>query len=260
MNRNPKKSLAVCALGALIAGALPVNADEVLVYKVAAARRWQQDTAYYPNSANPQLRNSIVGTFKDTSYLILNRTTKEMAVVNYYQFVQDGGKFKVYQIERGQYADWNGTFPAGTRYEYQVVQAPKAGTQVVSLKSGFQTNEASDFNDDGFSDTSTSGELLFLRGAGGPRKLSATLTLQEVGAKLAGLKSEFETIEYGPAGTPDAYGTSYYRGSGKLTATLDAPTSLAASTLSSDATEGAIALVETALQKLGYDNLDAPAP
>ncbi len=258
MNRNSKKCLAVCALGALIAGVLPATADEVLVYKVASARRWQQDTAYYPNSADPQLRNSIVGTFKDTSYLILNRTTKEMAVINYYQFVQDGGKYKVYKIERGEYADWNGTFPVDTRYEYQVVQAPKANTQVVSLKSGFQTNEATDFNDDGFSDTSTSGEMLFLRGAGGARKLSSVITLQEVGSKLAGLKREFNTIEYGPAGTPAAYGTSYYRGGGNLTATLDASTTLAATTLPGDSTEGAITMVEDLLKKIGYDNIDAP--
>ncbi len=226
MNRNPLQSLAVCALGALMAGVMPADADEVLVYKLASARRWQQNTVYYPDSTNPQLRNSVAGTFKDTSYLVINRTTREMALIDYYQFVRDGGRYKVYEIERGAYALWDKTFPAETSYEYQVVQAPKAGTQTVSFKSGFQTIEATDLNDDSFQDEIESGELWFLRGGAGARRLSSLLTLNEVAGKLTGVKREFSTIEYGPLGS--SYGIDHYRGGGTQTATLDAPSTLAA--------------------------------
>lgn len=229
MNRISIQRLALGALAALLTGALPAQSEEVLVYKLAAARRWQQDSAYYPDSANPQLRNSIAGTFNDTSYLVLNRTTKEMVMIDYYQFTEDGGRYRVYEIERGTFADWNKTFPANTSYEYQIVQAPRSGTQTVSLKSGFQTIESADLNADGFPEDIASGELWFLRGGAGPRRLSAQLTLNQVAGRLTGVKREFSTTEYGPLGS--SYGIEHYRGGGTQTATLDAPSTLAATNL-----------------------------
>ena len=47
------------------------QADEILIYKLAAARNWQSNEVYYPNESDlVSRRNQVYGVIRDASYLV----------------------------------------------------------------------------------------------------------------------------------------------------------------------------------------------
>jgi len=206
-------------------GVIDAAADEILIYKVSAARRWQQNEAYLPLSATPQLRNANAGSFTDTSYLILNRTSGEAVSVNYYTVIRDGGRYKEYAVERDLFAQWGPSFPVDALWEYSAVAAPGNNAFTVSLKQGGSSDFSGDFNGDGQADTTKEGYVSFLVGAAATRTFGrgvSAVTVAQVPARLTGVKREGKQISYGPLESPQAFGETYYRGAGGQTATLDA--------------------------------------
>jgi hypothetical protein len=226
MNCIPLRNLAACSLLVAVGGAFDAAADEILIYKVSAARRWQQDEAFFPNRTTPPpvLRNSNAGSFTDTSYLVLNRTSGEATTVDYYTAVRDGGKFKEYLISRDRFELWGPNFPANALWEYQTVAGTGTNVAAISLKQGANSDFSGDVNGDGQADATREGNLSFLLGSGGARvfgKGANAVTVQQVPAKLTGVKREGRQVSYGPLENPQTYGFFYYRGSGNQTATLD---------------------------------------
>lgn len=226
MNCHPLRNLAACSLlGAFaVGGVCDATADEILIYKVSASRRWQQNEAYLPLSSAPQLRNANAGSFKDTSYLILNRSSGEATTVNYYTEVRDGGRYQEYAVIKDRFEVWGPNFPADALWEYQSVKATGNNAFTISLKLGTSANFSGDLNNDGQADAAKEGLVSFLVGVGGPRTFGkgvAAVTVPQVPARLAGVKREAQQTEFGPLESPQAFGAVYYRGAGAQTATLD---------------------------------------
>jgi hypothetical protein len=234
MNRNSIKSLLAVAIGAACLGQDAASADEILIYKVGAARRWTENIVYFPESSSPVTRRSVAGTFRDTSYLLINRSSSEVVSVDYFRSVVDGARLAQYFISNESVKAWDGILPSATEHELQVIKAPGNGKFWQSLKKGFKSNPIDliggglDLNGDGIDDTLDEGQVSFLSGAAGNRKLGA-VTLPEVAAALRGMKREFANTEIGGSSTP--YSFSHYEGFGPLTARLDARLSTQANAL-----------------------------
>jgi hypothetical protein len=231
MNRIKRTTLAAAALGSVLAGIPDAGAEEILIYKVTAARHWQQDTAFFHTTANPITRRGVAGTFRDTSYLVLNRDTGEVSRIDYVQSTRDGARVREYFVNTERFAVWDGTLPGAGVWEYMATPAPR-GQTTVSLKTGFKTQDLDelgiiDVNGDGFEDTVSEGLVSFLSGAAAPRRFGA-LTLADVAGRLTGAKREFNTTELGLDPDPEnapfvpPYAITHYRGGGAQTATLDA--------------------------------------
>lgn len=255
--------MASLAMAGVIALTGSVIADEVLVYKVSASRKWQQDTALNPGQATESGRRQIAGVVKDTSYLILNRTTKEVVVVDYYTRVADGAKIKEYAVENQNYADWTGVFPSA-EWEALSVAAP-GGRMSLSLKSGKQESSTADLNEDGETDAFEEGMLSYLIGTAGARSFGPT-ALANVAPSLRGSKRESLDITYGPSLDVIAgdfpLARVYYRGAGAQSAVLDTKTTTTAlntpppagSGLTVATTGYALFLVRQLLDKAGFED------
>ena len=267
---NRRNRLALLALAGVIALTGHVSADEVLVYKVSASRKWKQnaeldpEAAQKPVAATPVGRRQVAGVVKDTSYLILNRTTKEVVVVDYFTRTSDGAKVKEYLVHNESYADWTGIFPS-VEWEALSVAAPSGRTSF-SLKSGGQIIDSDDLNGDGETDAFQEGKLSYFVGAAGPRAFGAT-TLPNVAASLRGVKREAMDITYGPA--LDLIGNKFpvarviYSGAGSQSAVLDSRTTTTAlntpppavpAGLTVATTGYALFLVRQLLDKAGFED------
>ena len=259
--RNRWSSLAMAGVIALTGF---VSADEVLVYKVSSSRKWQQNAATNPGQATETGRRQVAGVFKDTSYLILNRTTKEVVRVDYFTRTFDGARVKEYLVANESYADWTGLFPAD-EWEALSVAAP-GGKTSFSLKSGGQNSDSDDLNDDGEIDAIEEGQLSYFVGLAGPRKFGAN-TLPNVAALMKGAKRESRDILYGPAVDLIAekfpVAQVHYSAEGKQTAVLDTKTTTTALNttppmvtppLTVATTHYALFLVRQLLEKAGFED------
>jgi|GEM_PF-6328283 len=267
---NRRKSLALLALAGAIALTDHVSADEVLVYKVSASRQWKQnaeldpEAAQKPVPASPIGRRQVAGVARDTSYLLLNLTTKEVVVVDYFTRTTDGARVKEYLVSNESFADWTGVFPS-VEWEALTVAAPSARTSF-SLKSGQQVIDSGDLNRDGEADAFEEGKLSYFVGLAGPRAFGAT-TLPNVAASLRGVKREAMDITYGPA--LDLIGNKFpvarviYSAAGGQSAVLDTRTTTTAinttpptvpAGLTVATTGYALFLVRQILEKAGFED------
>lgn len=267
MNSNQAKirhtGLKLLALTGLLAVSSVATADDVLVYKASASRKWQQNTAMNPGQATETGRRQIAGVAKDTSYLILNRTTKEVIRIEYYTRISDGAKLKEFAVNTELFADWTGVFPAA-EWEALSVAAP-GGKTSLSLKSGTQQAVSGDFNGDGELDAIDEGFLTYFVGVAASRKLGA-VTLPDVASTMTGMKRHNIEAVYGPAldviANKFPLARVYYRGAGKQTAVLDAKTTTALLNTPPPPTSGetiattgyALLLVKQLLEKAGFED------
>jgi hypothetical protein len=263
------------------------HADEILIYKLAAARNWQSNEVYYPNDAAlVSRRNQVNGVIRDASYLVYNNTTKVMDVVNYFTQTTDGGPKKLYTV-----ASYTGkTFDrqilgltAGNRdavadLEYQKTNANATGTSLrLALKwgsNGEETSNEPEVSGSSYSlDTTSEKQAMnFLIGTGGSRVLGKapnSVTLPEVAATLRGvnrdLSSYIEVLDQ--ANQNIVYFQNVYRGRSTPTATFDSPLSLWANGGNTVKPKGTTDVVGTAatgsfglsivkqvVEKLGFDS------
>ncbi len=246
--------------------------NDMLVYKLATARNWNQDEVYNPTSTTPITRNPQAGVMKDNAYFIVDRTTRAVKTIRYYSRVNDGATLKEYTIENGTYSPWAYTLPAAGELEFLQTLAPGTGVATASFKQGETVQALDDLDLDGDSlfDRGTSSTLSDLIGNGKNTvfgKKPNTLTLPKVATKLTGVAREVLAAELGD---PDGPGLSgpvrqvFYRSSGAQTATLDTVTTTKVLTVVPAADTGLIlgdmnyatkAVIE-ALDKLGYDAAD----
>lgn len=256
-------SLASLALVGMLALSSSVFAEEVLIYKVSASRKWQQDTALNPGKGTETGRRQLAGVARDTSYLILNRTTKEVVLVDYYTRIADGAKIKEYAVANQSYADWTGVFPS-EEWEAQSVAA-LSGKTSLSLKTGKQEVGNEDLNGDGELDAFEEGTLSYFVGPAGARSFGVT-ALANVAASLKGAKRQSNDITYGPAldiiGGKFPLARVFYRGAAAQGAVLDTRTTATALNTAPPATSGetvattsyALYLVRQLLDKGGYED------
>lgn len=266
MNSNQAKSrhsgLKLLALTGLLAVSSVATADDVLVYKVSAGRKWQQNTAMNPGQPTETGRRQTAGVAKDTSYLILNLTNKEIVRVEYYTRISDGARLKEFAVIRENFADWTGLFPV-EEWEALSVAAPGAKTSF-SLKAGDQLSYSGDFNGDGEDDAFEEGFLSYLVGVAGPRKFKG-VTLPSVAARMRGVKRQTIEAVYGPAldliAIKFPLARVYYRGAGVQNAVLDTKTTTAvlnnpppvpSETIAT--TDYALFLVKQLLEKAGFED------
>lgn len=266
MNSNQAKSrhtgLKLLALTGLLAVSSVATADDVLVYKVSASRKWQQNTAMNPGQATETGRRQTAGVARDTSYLILNLTNKDVVRVDYYTRISDGARLKEFAVSRESYADWTGVFPA-EEWETLSVAAP-GGRTSLSLKSGTQASYSGDFNGDGETDAFEEGFLSYFVGVAGPRRLGS-VTLPNVAPRLQGVKRQNIEAVYGPAldviENKFPLARVYYRGAGAQRAVLDARTTTAALNTPPPVlteiiatTDYALFLVKQLLERAGFED------
>jgi len=267
MNSNQAKSrhtsLKLLALTGLLAVSSVATADEVLVYKVSASRKWQQNTAMNPGQSTETGRRQIAGVARDTSYLILNRTSKEVVRIEYYTRISDGARLREFAVHQETYADWTGVFP-GDEWEALSVAAP-GGRTSLSLKSGKQESISGDFNGDGETDAIDEGFLSYVVGVAATRKFKDVI-LPDVASKMTGMKRQNIEAVYGPAldiiENKFPLARVYYRGAGKQNAVLDAKTTTTllntppppASGETIATTGYALFLVKQLLEKAGFED------
>lgn len=262
------------------------HADQILIYKLAAARNWQSNEVYYPNDAGlVSRRNQVNGVIRDASYLVYNNTTKAMEVVNYFTQTTDGGPKKLYTV-----ASYTGkTFDrqilgltAGNRdavadLEYQKTNVNATGTSLrLALKWGSNGEEVTSVPASGSSyslDTTTEKQAMnVLIGTGGSRVLGKapnSVTLLEVAATLKGvnrdLSSHMEVLDQ--ANENVVYFQNVYRGRSTPTATFDSPLSLWANVGNTVKPKGTtdvlgasansafgLSIVKQVVEKLGFDS------
>lgn len=246
--------------------------DEIFVYKVTNARNWQQDEVYYPGSEAPQPRNTRAGVVKDTSYLILNRSTRQIKSLRYFTRIEDGATLKEYTVEDGSYKPWDGILAPINDLEYLETVAPGVDQFTLSLKGGeaLEINQDADLDGDGIMETGRTGSVSFLIGAAKPTKFGtgvAAITMPRVATTLAGNVHQVLDADFGDEDGPDftdflPIRQTYYRGSGAQTATLDTLTTgkvltvdpAIGSGLVRGTIEYALSLVTAELAKLGYEN------
>jgi hypothetical protein len=270
-----------------------VSADEILIYKLSAARNWQSNEVYYPNdSSRTSVRAQVNGTVRDASYLIYNNTTKDMDVVNYFTQTTDGGPSKVYTVTNYEgkafdrqilplVPDSNGDRPSEADLEYQKTNANATGTSIrVALKWGSNSDE-----DETTPETSTSysldtamGEqtMTFLIGTGGSRVLGKapnSVTLPEVAATIKGVNRRLSSREevLDQAAQNILYYQNVYRGRSTPSATFDSALSLWANVGNVSKPKGTVdavspvatsaiglEIVKQTVEKLGFDSIAPP--
>jgi hypothetical protein len=262
------------------------QADEILIYKLAAARNWQSNEVYYPNSSDlVSRRNQVNGVIRDASYLVYNNTTKAMEVVNYFSQTTDGGAKRLYTVASyvGKTFDRQilgltaANRDAVADLEYQRTNANATGTSLrLALKWGSNgeelTSEPAGVNSFSLDTKSEKQAMNFLIGTGGSRVLGKapnSVTLPEVAATLRGvnrdLSSYIEVLDQANQGI--VYYQNVYRGRSTPTATFDSPLSLWANAGNSAKPKGTTDVVGTAatssfglsivkqvVEKLGFDS------
>lgn len=225
MNRSSLRNLLACTLAVAAGGLFDAAADDILVYRVSASRRFQQNEAFFPGQASQQLRNNVVGTFRDSMYIVFNRDTNEWVEVNFFRSVVDGARLSQYVITRRNVLPWDssGAFPADDSIEFLSVLAPGTNNFSLSFKEHLSADLSGDFNGDGPSDEIREGYLSFYTGVGGTRNVrinNVNTPVAQVPARLTGRKREFSASEFGPVGS-NPYSVRYYRASAPQTATFD---------------------------------------
>lgn len=246
--------------------------DEILVYKVTNARNWQQDEVYNPGTDKAQPRNTRAGVVKDASYLILNRSTRQIKSIRYFTRVEDGATLKEYTVEDGNFKPWDGVLAPINDLEYLETVAQGVDQFTVSLKGGeaLEIDHDADLDNDGINETGRTGSVSFLIGAGKPTKFGTgitAITLPRVATTLAGNVHQVMDADFGDSDGPDfndflPVRQTYYRGSGAQTGTLDTLTTgkvltvdpAIGSGLVRGTMEYAVSLVTAELEKLGYEN------
>lgn len=260
-------------------------ADQILIYKLAAARNWQSNEVYYPNDANRvSKRNQVNGVIRDASYLIYNNTTNDLNVVNYFTETIDGSKEKLYTVASydGKVFDrqiiglTSGDRSSVSDLEYQKTIANATGTSLrLALKWGSNEEDTSNepaapgaYSLDSQSETQA---MNFLIGIGGSRVLGKapnSVTLPEVAATLKGvnrdLSSYFEVLDQ--ANQNILYYQNVYRGRSLPSAKFDTALSLWANVgnvskpkgttdvLGTAATSAfGLDIVKQVVEKLGFD-------
>jgi hypothetical protein len=237
---------------------------DLQIYKLAAARNWQQDELYYPNSSAPVRRNPQAGVVRDTAYLIVDRTAQEVRTINYYTRVFDGAKIKEYTISTDDYVPWTESLPAGGEMEFLQTAAPGVGIMTSSFKQGrtVVANNDVSLDDDMIFDTGVSSDLFYLIGSGKDiafGKRPNTITLPKVPTRMTGVARQVLDATLGD--NMDPVRQVFYRSTGTQTATLDTVLTTKVITLLPAATGGlslsdmaqATTEVEAALSKLGFD-------
>lgn len=267
MNTKSKPNLitraaTLMAMGLLGAGSY-AQADDVLVYKLSANRAWRQNVALNPGRPTESGRRQQAGVMRDTSYLVLNLTTRDVVLVDYYTRTVDGGRIKEFTVTNEAYADWTGVFPTQP-WEALMVAAPGQANKSFSLKKADQDSTSADFNRDGEVDSSEAGSVSYLVGVASSRRLG-TVTVPNVAATMRGAKRVSEEVVYGPALDVIAnrfpFARVFYRGNGAQTATLDTRlTTTALNTAPTDpaltvaTTAYAVSLVKGVLDRAGYED------
>lgn len=246
--------------------------NDVLVYKLATARNWNQDEVYNPASTSPITRNPRAGVMKDNAYFIVDRTTRAVKTISYYSRVFDGAPIKEYKVENDTFAPWAFSLPAGGEMEFLETLAPGTGMATASFKQGetLVAQNDIDFDGDSVLDRGTSSSLFYLIGNGKDAvfgKKPNTVTLPKVATKLTGVARQVLAAELGDtdgAGPAGPVRQVFFRSSGAQTATLDTVLTTKVLTVVPAANTGLIlgdmnyatsAVIE-ALDKLGYDAAD----
>jgi hypothetical protein len=261
--KSGRTSLTLLAVTGLMALTTAVSADDVLIYKVSASRRWQQNTAMNPGQPNELGRRQTAGVAKDTSYLILNQTTREVVRIDYYTRISDGARLREFAVFEESYANWTGVFPAD-QWESLSVAAP-GGRTSLSLKTGKQESFSGDFNGDGEIDSFDEGFLSYFVGVAASRTFRGVV-VPNVASSMSGAKRQNIEAVYGPAldliANRVPLARVYYRGAGRQSAILDARlTTTALATPppagSSEAiatTDYAVFLVKQVLERAGFED------
>lgn len=261
------------------------QADEILIYKLAAARNWQNNEAYYPNESDlVSRRNQVNGVIRDASYLVYNNTTKAMEVVNYFTQTTDGGAKRLYTamsyigktFDRQILGLTAANRVAVSDLEYQKTNANPTGTSLrLALKWGSNgeefTSEPAGVNSFSLDTKSEKQAMNFLIGTGGSRLLGKapnSVTLPEVAATLRGvnreLSSYIEVLDQANQGI--IYYQNVYRGRSTPTATFDSPLTLWANAGNSAKPKGTndavgtaatsffgLSIVKQVVERLGFD-------
>lgn len=260
-------------------GAAP--ADEILIYKYTSARPWTQYDCYRPDIAStPALPviplNARVGTYSQTEYWVFNKTQNTLQPVQYYSYVTNGATVKKYEansvitLTRTAY-DSNsiGSTVPGVRY----LLAAAANTYNVSINRGGGSSGANtgDINDDGFDDVSSFTEQSNMLGLGKAYTVAPGLVFQKVATVLSGPYIYSDRTDLTSGSADVHYRSLYFEAATTQSATLDAVSTKAANTgaslipygggtpLQKSTIEYGVRVVELLLEKLGYDNAEAPA-
>jgi hypothetical protein len=261
--KSGRTSLTLLALTGLLAFNTASLADDVLIYKVSASRKWQQNTAMNPGQPNELGRRQTAGVAKDTSYLILNQTTKEVVRIEYYTRISDGGRLKEFAVFEETFADWTGVFPAD-QWEALSVAAP-GGRTSLSLKSGKQESFSGDFNGNGEIDSFDEAFLSYFVGMAASRTFRGVV-VPNVASSMSGAKRQNIEAVYGPAldliANKVPLARVYYRGAGRQRAILDAKLTTTALTTPPPVgavetiatTDYAVSLVKQVLEKAGFED------
>ncbi len=245
---------------------------DVLIYRLAAARNWQQDEVYNPASASPITRNPRAGVMRDNAYFIVDRTANEVKTISYFSRVLDGASLKEYTVSTDDFAPWAVTLPTGGEMEYLQTLAPGVGVMTSSFKRGetLVANDDLDLDGDSVNDRGTSSDLFYLIGAGKDMtfgKKPNTVTLAKVPTRMTGVARQVLAAELGDTDGPGPLGPVrqvFLRSTGAQTATLDTVLTTKVLTLTAAANgnlvlsdmDQATAEVVQVLSKLGYDAAD----
>jgi len=289
LNRTPTVMTIKCILG-IVSGAACLalgqsslqaqsQTPDLLVYKVSRTSTWRQAGAHYDyNLANLKGRNSFSGTLTENLYLVMDRTSKTMRVVEYYTITGfKGAKKKLYSYSSATFGILGSSlssFETPPQDEFN----PLPHFMDTMLLSGVKPSAPKRLNwrggFGGINDPEvgnligSSGEAWFMEGTAAPVTLAPGLIVPDVARSLVGQFEASNLVEeYDQASGNDApplRAIEFRTDTGKQTATLDIPltlrsrTVLAPGSLAANNIGNALATVITALENIGYD-LDVPS-
>ncbi len=271
------------ALAAILIAA-PAQADQILVYKYSSSRPWAQYDCYRPDvvstPAAPVIPKSMLaGTYTQTEYWIINRTTNELANVVYYTYVVSGATVKAYYSNPASPLvrsvditdkDGNNATDSVPMLQYRLAGLPAANTFNVMLMFGdHQYDTSTDLNGDALTDSQYSDEEGHLFGLGKLYTVVTGIVFPKVATSLTGNYHYASAANW--AGASSTYfRTLYFEGPTPQTLTLDAVLTKNANTgaplipygggapVTNGTTAYGVRVAELVLEGLGYDNSTDP--
>lgn len=265
-------------------GATRSQADEILIYKYSSTRPWAQYDCHRPiddllGPTPPVPKSTRAGTYTQTEYWIINKTTEEFQVINYYSYVDRGAKIKEYEAypldgltREIEVDDFEGN-PYTVQYPiFQYLQAglPSKNQSNVCVTYGSHFFDPdTDENNDGNDDLFQSDEEGHFSGLGKPFTVATGMVINDVAPTLTGnyVYSELEELS-GPTGI--GFLSVYFESPSTHKLTLDVIATKNANTgapltpygggapLTNGTSAYGLRVAELILEKLGYENVDAP--
>lgn len=193
------RCLIALGLLALSTPAEAQNPEDILVYKFARSRAWQQYEAAPDSAGNYKGRNVLAGVSADNSFWVIDRGNQKIAEIRYYVRYVDDVKQKLYDIYEYSFTDL-GIDPAAysddaSGNDDQFMDVMTVPTPVALVKN--QSFRNSWTEDDGTADEQWSeGEVWDLVGKTAPVALvKGGVPLPNVARLLTGLYQGIEKYE-----------------------------------------------------------------